>query len=144
MKTKVAFWDSSALLLLCVNQSGSSRARRYARELPGKFIWWGASVEVESALWRLHGKGDIDDAALKQAQHLWQAMRGSLLEVQPRERVRELAEEAPRKYGLRALDSFQLAAALSWCRERPRHRAFVTFDDRLAGAARKAGFSVHS
>ena len=144
MKTRVAFWDSSALLLLCVNQSGSSRARRYARELPGKFIWWGASVEVESALWRLHGKGDIDDAALKQAQHLWQAMRGSLLEVQPRERVRELAEEAPRKYGLRALDSFQLAAALAWCRERPRHRAFVTFDDRLAGAARKAGFSVHS
>jgi predicted nucleic acid-binding protein len=143
MKTNVAFWDSSALMLLCLNQLGSSRARRYARELPGKFVWWGASVEVESALWRLHGKGDIGDTALKQARHTWQMMRGSLLEVQPRERVRELAEDAPRKYGLRALDSFQLAAALAWCSEKPRHRAFVTFDARLGQAARKAGFSVY-
>ena len=142
--TSVAFWDSSALLLLCLNQSGSSRARRYARELPGKFVWWGAPVEVESALWRLRGKGDIDDSVLKRARHAWQIMRRSLLEVQPRERIRELAEDAPRKYGLRALDSFQLAAALFWCREKPQHRAFVTFDVRLGDAARKAGFSVHS
>ena len=144
MKTKVAFWDSSALLLLCLNQTGSGTARRYAHELPEKFAWWGTPVEVESALCRLHGNGDIDNTALNQAQHAWQVMRKSLLEVQPRERLRELAEEAPRKYGLRALDSFQLAAALAWCREKPRHRVLVTFDVKLGDAARKAGFSVYS
>jgi uncharacterized protein len=143
MKTNVAFWDSSALLLLCVNQLGSSKARRYARQLRGKFVWWGTPVEVESAFCRLHEKGDIDDAALRQAKQVWQLMRKSVHEVQPRARVRELAEDAPRRYGLRALDAFQLAAALEWCSEKPRHRAFVTFDLKLGDAARKAGFSVH-
>src|SRR2546428_793571 len=143
MKTNASFWDSSALLLLCLNQAGTIRARGLSRQLPMKFVWWGTPVEVESALCRLHDKGGLDDAGFQQAQRTWQVMRKSLLEVAPRERVRELAEEAPAKYGLRALDSFQLAAALAWCRERPRNRAFVTFDDRLGEAARKAGFSVH-
>jgi len=39
------------------------------------------------------------------------------------------------------LDSFQLAAALVWCQEKPRRRPFVTADERLAKAAEKAGFS---
>lgn len=143
MKTKAAFWDSSALVLLCLQQSASSASRRYARQLPRKFVWWGTPVEVESALCRLRINSAIDDIELRQAQRSWQMLRKSLFEVQPRERVRELAEDAPRKFGLRALDSFQLAAALMWCHERPRHRAFVTFDVRLGDAAKKAGFSVY-
>jgi hypothetical protein len=43
---------------------------------------------------------------------------------------------------LRALDSFQLAAALVWCKEMPRGRQFVCCDVRLAEAATKAGFDV--
>jgi len=62
--------------------------------------------------------------------------------VEPKIRVREIAETLPQIYGLRALDSFQLAAALVWCKEKPRNRPFVCYDDKLAKAAEKAGFTV--
>jgi hypothetical protein len=43
---------------------------------------------------------------------------------------------------MRALDSFHLAAALAWCKERPRGRLFVCCDVRLADAAIKIGFDT--
>jgi len=62
--------------------------------------------------------------------------------VLPSDRVRGIAETLPEQYGLSALDSFQLAAALLWCKEQPRGRFFVCCDARLAEAATKAGFDV--
>jgi hypothetical protein len=56
--------------------------------------------------------------------------------------VREIARDLPSAYGLRAMDSFQLAAALVWCREKPRNRPFITADIDLSNAATQAGFSV--
>jgi hypothetical protein len=41
---------------------------------------------------------------------------------------------------LKALDAFQLAAALLWRNEKPRGRVFVCDDTDLAKAATKAGF----
>ena len=144
MKTEVGFWDTSAILLLCLQQLGSDASRRYSRRFPRKVMWWGTPVEIESALDRLHRNQKIDDHGLQQARRTWHLLRRSIVEVQPRERVRAVAEGIPRSYGLRAPDSFQLAAALEWCRERPRHRAFVTFDLHLAEAASRVGFSVYS
>jgi hypothetical protein len=43
---------------------------------------------------------------------------------------------------LEAADAAQLAAALVWCRESPRQRALVCFDERLRAAAAAVGFSV--
>jgi hypothetical protein len=60
----------------------------------------------------------------------------------PSERVRALAEELPDEYGVRSADALQLAAALVWCRERPKRRAFVCFEEKLARAAAEAGFVV--
>ena len=65
-------------------------------------------------------------------------------EILPTEKVRSLAEEMPEQYGLRAADCFQLAAAVVWCRERPRGREFVCLDQELAQAADRAGFAVIS
>jgi hypothetical protein len=56
--------------------------------------------------------------------------------------VRELASGLPNAYRLRALDSFQLAAALVWCQEKPHNRPFITADIDLSKAATRAGFSV--
>ena len=64
--------------------------------------------------------------------------------MQATERVLSIAVELPEKFGLRALDSFQLAAALEWCSERPRNRPFVCADKRLGNAADEAGFDVVS
>jgi uncharacterized protein len=144
MKTEVAFWDSSALLMLCLQQSGTSAGRRYARQFPHRVIWWGTPVEMESAISRLRGNQKIDDDGFRHARRTWQTLQQSMLEIQPCQKVRELAESLPHSYGLRALDAFQLAAALEWCSDKPRRRAFVTFDVKLGDAARKAGFSVYS
>jgi hypothetical protein len=46
------------------------------------------------------------------------------------------------KYPLRAADSLQLAAALTWSNKRPAKRSFVSADQRLAEAARVVGFTV--
>jgi len=43
---------------------------------------------------------------------------------------------------LRAPDSLQLAAAMTWCQQRPAKREFVCADQRLSKAAIAAGFSV--
>jgi hypothetical protein len=37
-----------------------------------------------------------------------------------------------------------VAAALVWCKERPRARNFICFDNELLDAARSAGFTVHA
>ena len=129
--------------MLCLQQSGTSAGRRYARRFPRKVIWWGTPVEIESAISRLHANKKIDDEGFLHARRTWQTLQQSTQEIQPHQRVREMAESIPHGYGLRALDAFQLAAALEWCSEKPRHRAFVTFDVKLGDAARKAGFSVH-
>jgi predicted nucleic acid-binding protein len=43
---------------------------------------------------------------------------------------------------LTAADALQLGAALILVRDRPKGRAFVTADDRLAAAAEAEGFEV--
>ena len=70
-------------------------------------------------------------------------LKGLWNPVFPDERLREIAEELPDKYGLRSLDALQLAAAIVWCDEKPRKRPFICFDIRLAEAAEKAGFTSY-
>lgn len=52
-------------------------------------------------------------------------LRQEWREVMPSDKVRSLAEKLPDGYGLRALDSFQLAAALVWCKEKPKNQHSV-------------------
>ena len=46
------------------------------------------------------------------------------------------------KYVLRTADAFQLGAAMVYCRDQPRERWFVCFDQRLRAAAHAAGFTL--
>ncbi|PYV70757.1 MAG: hypothetical protein DMG97_18445 [Acidobacteria bacterium] len=63
-------------------------------------------------------------------------------EILPADFVRELARRLLEGYELRATDALQLSAALTWCRERPARRTFISSDTRLSKAAVAAGFSV--
>ncbi len=116
--------------------------RRIARRVKRVAAWWGTTVEAQSAFSRLVREGKMTPRGLKQAVARLEVQRKTWIEVLPSERVREIAEALPEQYGLRALDSFQLAAALVWCKEQPRGRLFVCCDVRLAEAATKAGFNV--
>jgi predicted nucleic acid-binding protein len=60
----------------------------------------------------------------------------------PSEELRVLAVDLLDQYALRAADSFQLAAALIWCKEKPAGRQFLCQDIRLCNAAGQAGFTV--
>ncbi len=89
---------------------------------------------------RFKNNGDLTDEQKKTASKRWKEIHPSLRIVESAERVVKLENNLPENYGLRALDSFQLAAALVWCQEKPRRRLFITANEKLAEAAEKEGF----
>jgi predicted nucleic acid-binding protein len=141
MKTEIGFWDTSAILPLCCSQIFTTQSKKWMRKYPKIVIWWGTSVEINSGLARLKQGGHLTEKEVVKSLKLWEKLRKSARIVSPVERVLELANDLPDAYGLRALDSFQFAAALVWCQEKPRRRPFITADERLAKAAEKAGFT---
>ncbi len=138
----MAFWDASALVPLCVHLRESASVRRLAGRDRWLTVWWGTPVELFSALARLLRQGALTGETHASAVKRLERLRTVWYEVPPGEEVRRLAEELPERYGLRALDAFQLAAALVWCGQRPRGRQFVCFDQRLGEAASRMGFAV--
>ncbi len=61
MKKTTAFWDSSALVPLCIREAGSRQAQLYLRKFD-LVVWWGSLVEVHGAICRLHRAKEISDA----------------------------------------------------------------------------------
>ncbi len=142
MKTNSSFWDSSALVPLCVRQTTSQDFHKLWRQSNRVIVWSGATVEIRSALARLLRNNEFDAKGLQQSINRLEAMRRQWREILTTEKLRSIAEGLPDTYELRALDSFQLAAALVWCKEKPKGRFFVCDDAKLIEAAQKAGFTV--
>jgi predicted nucleic acid-binding protein len=126
---------------LCVGQRQTPFVKAAGRS-GSIVVWWGTSVEMTSALTRLHRSGDISQHGLEMGVAKLAALRRRWIEVQPTQPVRDLAEDLLHRHSLRAADAFQLAAALIWSKRQPRKRPFVCFDGRLGEAARKEGFAV--
>jgi predicted nucleic acid-binding protein len=136
-----AFWDSSALVPLCVHESATRQAHSQLRKfLP--VVWWGSLIEVHSAIARLHRLGMLTAAEKQKGLSQLDLLNRSWREVLPGDHVHELASRLLDAYDLRAADSLQLAAALTWCQQRPARRDFLCGDARLSKAALAAGFSV--
>jgi uncharacterized protein len=138
----VAFWDASAVVPLCCSQPGTTQGRRLRGERERMVVWWGTPIEARSAFARLVREKQLAAGQRVAAVRLLAQLRVAWDEILPTERVRSLAAELPDEYGVRAADAVQLAAALVWCRERPRQRSFVCFDERLSTAASALGFAV--
>lgn len=141
MKTEIAFWDTSAILPLCCSQVFTRQSKKFYRKFPKTVIWWGTVVEINSGLARLKRNGHLTEKEVLKSLQIWDKLRKQSRVVQPIEKIILLAENLPEQYELRAMDSFQMAAALVWCQENPRNRPFVTADDKLAKAVEKAGFT---
>jgi len=105
-------------------------------------VWWLSALEIRSAVARLLRDESIDLDGRERSLRLLTSLQQQWREVLPSDDVRRLAERLCEQYPLRAADAVQLAAALAWCRERPRGRKFICFDLRLAAAAEQAGFQV--
>lgn len=138
----MAFWDASAIVPLCCSQPATAQGRRLRRNLKRMVVWWGTPLEARSAFARLVREGRLTGQEHATAIRLLGQLRVAWDEILPTEQVRALAEELPDTHGVRAADAAQLAAALVWCRERPKQRPIVCFDDRLRAAATALGFSV--
>jgi predicted nucleic acid-binding protein len=139
----MAFWDSSAIVPLCCAQSWTAQGRRLLADLGRIVVWWGTPVEARSAFARLVRDGNLTSVQRANAVKLLYQLRHSWDEILPTEAVRVIAESLPDDYALRAGDAWQLAAALVWCRERPRRRPFVCLDKRLAKVASEVSFTVY-
>jgi uncharacterized protein len=136
-----AFWDSSALVPLCIQESTSRQVRSHLRKF-APVVWWASPVEVHSAVARLHRSGTMKDLEKQGALSRLALLRRGWREILPDDALRELASRLLDAHTLRASDSFQLAAALTWCQQRPAQRRFISGDQRLCEAAEAAGFVV--
>jgi predicted nucleic acid-binding protein len=135
------YWDASALVPLCVHESGTHSSESLLRKF-APVTWWGSPVEIRSAICRLHREKAITDAGKKGAVLRLEVLQRGCKEILPGDELRELALGLLDRYSLRAEDSFQLAAALIWCNQRPVRRSFICADQRLAKSAASFGFTV--
>ena len=135
------FWDSSALVSLCVQETFTSRAEAHYQEDPQIGVWWASPIECASAFARMRREGAIELAEEEEARAVLSALSDRWYEVQPAETVRLNAMRLLRLHALSTGDALQLAAAMTWAGT-PAGGELVTFDARLADAARLEGFKV--
>lgn len=136
------FWDSSAIIPLCLKEAASEAIRRLARTDGDIFVWWASRLECLSAIARRRREGVLPIDADRRARSALAALSGVWSEVQPTEPVRLRAERLLTVHPLRAADALQLAAALLWAEDTPRGLDFVCLDQNLCEAALKEGFTV--
>ncbi len=136
-----AFWDSSALVPLCVRQRLTPGAIALYKQYE-VVVWWATPVEIASALARLLRMGQLDSNQWRKAQELALDLATFWSEIQPSDSLRAKATELVTLYDLRAGDSLQLAAALEWCDQNPQGQVFLTADQKLRDAALLSGFDA--
>ena len=136
-----AFWDTSALVPLCVQQQPSPAVRQLL-EQHGICVWWATPVEMRSAFERLLRMGQLTVAQHGVAAMRLEKLRRGWREVQPNEALRSQAEAFLTRYPLKAADALQLAAAWTWCSGHPQRYVFISGDAGLLDAAQRTGFQI--
>jgi predicted nucleic acid-binding protein len=137
----VKFWDTSAIVPVCVNEPRSSTIKAILAKDPAMAVWWATRTECISALARQSREGGITAGGSRQALHVLATLAKTWTEILPTEAIRETAERLLAVHALRAADAFQLAAALQWCQRQTRGMSLLSFDSRLREAADREGFS---
>jgi predicted nucleic acid-binding protein len=135
------FWDASALVPLLLREPATKRVATLLESDPDLATWWATPVECASAFARLRREERLTATDERRILSGLDEIRAASHEVQAGEEIRRVALRLLRVHPLRAADSLQLAAALSWAGSPPFDGAeFVTLDDRLAEAAVLEGF----
>ena len=127
-----AYLDASALVKLAVEEDETVALRSYVAAAEQLFTSRLAAVEVPRAVGRKGGAGS------QLASVAWTQLREQLAVIELDAPIAAAAANA-HPPTLRSLDAIHLASALSLGTEL---EAFVTYDARLADAARAAGLTV--
>ncbi|MGA8762242.1 MAG: hypothetical protein WB562_05055 [Candidatus Sulfotelmatobacter sp.] len=138
-RRRLAFWDASALVPLCVRQSNTPQAiELYANY--GIVVWWATAVEIASALARLVRMKQLSAGDWTKSRRLAANLAEAWFVIQPSDALKAKATELVHRYDLRAADALQLAAALVWSHDTPQGRTFLTGDQKLQEAVALSGF----
>lgn len=141
LKRRSAFWDASALVPLCVGQSGTGRALTLYQQYDA-VIWWATPVEIASALARLVRMKHLDSGEWATSQRLAMDLADHWAVIRPSDGLRARAAQLVNRYDLSAAGALQLAAALEWCGDLPQAPVFIAADQRLREAALLSGFAA--
>ena len=136
------FWDSSAIIPLCLKEQMSETVKRLIKADEDIVVWWVTRVECQSALSRRRREGVLGNNSELKAKAILSALSEEWSEVQPSEPVRQRAERLLAIHPLRSADAFQLAAALIWAQENPQGLEIVCLDQNLREAGQKEGFTL--
>ncbi len=136
------FWDSSAIVPLCVIESVSQLIHEVLMEDQAMIVWWATRIECISAFIRRTREGILDERGQEQARRSLIGLGEVWREVLPTQIVRETAERILAVHPLRSADALQLSAALIWTNKSPYGHHFVCLDRVLREAARKEGFTL--
>jgi predicted nucleic acid-binding protein len=141
MSLPIAFWDSSALIPLCVEQEQTEKATALFANY-AVTVWWSTPVEIISGLTRLLRMREIGHDELLSGKQVAQTIAATWARINPSARIEAHACSLLEMHPLSAADALQLAAALAWCEGKPQGNVFLTFDQRLREAAGLAGFTL--
>jgi uncharacterized protein len=138
----VIFWDSSAVVPLCVDEPATAATLALYQGDREMVVFWTTALECWSAICRRAREGLFDAGSWAEADARLDQLRRVWTEVLATEEVRDQARRLLRRHPLRAADAMQLAAALVWAEGRPEGHALASFDERLCEAAVKEGFAI--
>lgn len=137
------YWDSSAVIPLCFNGDAFAEHVRVIAEHDDSMVtWWGTMIECCSTFARLRRNGIITSEEEQQCRNRLNLLSGAWSEVEPSEKLRQLSRQLLLRQDLRAADTFQLAAAITWADGDLEDRGFVTLDRKLRTAAQSEGFTI--
>lgn len=136
------FWDTSAIVPLCVHEPTSADVRDLLMRDQEVAVWWGTRTECLSALARRLREGGLTLPDKHAAHDVLRTLAETWTEILPGDAVRNTAERLLAVHSIRTADAFQLAAALLRCQGEAADRGFVTFDLRLCDAGYREGFHI--
>ena len=136
-----AFWDSSSIVPLCVQEPATANARTLARKY-GITVWWATPIEVRSAFGRSFRNGQVSSNGRVQAVVALEDLRRTWREILPDIQIRQRAEEIVERFPLTAADALQVGAAWICCSGHPRNRVFISGDRRLLEVVGQLGFTI--
>ena len=135
----ILYLDTSSLVKLYVEESGSDAVRRLVRGANRVAVSVVAYPEARAAFARRRREGGLTPAGQRRAAIALERDWNRLVRLALTEEVYRAAAALAERHALKALDSLHLASFLSLRRRLPRRgAAFSSFDRRLNRAALRA------
>lgn len=135
----LAYFDSSALVKLVVEEEGSRDAAEFWNAAAAVSSSRIAHPEVRAALAAANRDGRLDLEGHERAKERWHRYRASLRVVELTRELEEAAGELAERHALSGSDALHLAAALTLAETEP---VVATWDRRLLMASQESGLAT--